>query len=384
VTQAPAIWWQAVVTVLRELASSIPDYSPAALSVDGTSSTLLLCSRDGTPLAPALMYNDSRSREEAELIAALSPSASPARGASSSLAKLLFLKARLRPPPGTMALHQADWIVGQLTGRFGISDWNNCLKLGYDPMGEHWPDWITRLAIEPVELPSVVAPGAVVGHLTAKVARETGLPQEMLVIAGTTDSTAAVIAAGVTSAGEAVTSLGSTLVVKILAPQPITAAEYGVYSHRFGNLWLTGGASNAGGAVLRKFFSDAQIQSLTARLRPDEPTGLDYYPLPAKGERFPVNDPDLEPRLVPRPVDDTRFFQGILEGIAQIEATAYGLLESLGAPSPKTVMTIGGGSDNTGWMRLRERLLGVPVMRAATGEAAYGAARLALAREIPR
>ena len=40
-----------------------------------------------------------------------------------------------------------------------------------------------------------------------------------------------------------------------------------------------GGASNTGGAVLRHFFDDEQIAALTPRLRPDNPAGLDYYPL---------------------------------------------------------------------------------------------------------
>jgi sugar (pentulose or hexulose) kinase len=383
VEQAPELWWQAVVSVLRALTRSLHGHRPEALSLDGTSSTLLLCRADGTPLGPALMYSDTRCREEARHIDALAATASPARGASSSLSKLLYLRQRLRPPSGTLALHQADWILGRLTGRFGVSDWNNCLKLGFDPRRECWPDWMRGLDLDPVELPRVVAPGTPCGRLDREAALATGLPETTTVTAGTTDSTAAVIAAGAQRPGDAVTSLGSTLVVKILAPEPITAHEYGVYSHRFGRLWLIGGASNTGGAVLRQLFSDEQIRGFSAVLRPHEPTGLDYYPLPGKGERFPINDPDLSPRLTPRPSDDARFFQGILEGIARIEASAYGCLRGLGAPSARTVVTLGGGADNAGWMLIRQRVLGVPVRRAAIGEAAFGVALLALAGGVP-
>ncbi len=42
----------------------------------------------------------------------------------------------------------------------------------------------------------------------------------------------------------------------------------------------------------------------------DAPTGLDFYPLASPGERFPVNDPGLAPRLEPRPEDDALFLQG--------------------------------------------------------------------------
>jgi sugar (pentulose or hexulose) kinase len=371
-------WWAAVVEVLRALARKLLDHRPVALCLDGTSSTLLLCAADGAPLAPALMYSDTRSRAQAERIAAVAPSASPARGASSSLAKLLFLADRLKPAAGTLALHQCDWVLGRLTGRFGISDWNNALKLGYDPQNEDWPEWIERLDLGGVRLPRVLAPATVVAPLSPEAATATGLPPQTLVATGTTDSTAAVVATGIREPGEAVTCLGSTLVLKVLATAPVTAPEYGVYSHRLGNLWLVGGASNSGGAVLRQFFDDAQMRRLTAALAPDRLTGLDYYPLPAPGERFPVNNSLLPPRLTPRPTEDVRFFQGMLEGIARIEAAGYRRLRALGAPAPIHVMSIGGGASNPGWTRIRARLLGVPVTPAAQQEAAFGAALLAL------
>jgi len=64
--------------------------------------------------------------------------------------------------------------------------------------------------------------------------------------------------------------------------------------------------------VLRRYFDDAALTALTPRLRPGEPTGLDYYPLLRPGERFPVADPALAPRLEPRPADDAAFLQARL------------------------------------------------------------------------
>jgi hypothetical protein len=116
---------------------------------------------------------------------------------------------------------------------------------------------------------------------------------------------------------------------------------------------------------------------------PERETGLDYDPLPAAGERFPVNDPALAPRLSPRPADDGVFLQGLLEGIARIEVQGYGVLRDLGAPQVRRVITVGGGASNPIWTRIRERLLGVPVVSAAHQEAAYGAARLALWGPLP-
>lgn len=383
VEQDPLLWRDALIRVLRELTGRAAAFTPRALCLDGTSATLLLCNREGRPLGPALLYNDGRSLAEAEHIGRVAPHTSPARGAGSSLAKLLFLKHWLRPGPGTLALHQADWLLGYLTGRYGVSDWNNCLKLGLDPRTTRWPGWLAHLGIAPVELPRVVAPGTRLGQVSATAARTTGLPAHTQVLAGTTDSTAAVVATGVVRPGDAVTCLGSTLVLKIIGPDPISAPDYGIYSHRFGEHWLIGGASNSGGAVLRRYFDDEEIRSLSKTLNPDLPTGLDYYPLPAPGERFPVNDGTLQPRLSPRPADDGRFLQGLLEGIARIEAAGYHRLRMLGAPPPRAVLTTGGGAINTAWTEIRRRLLGVPVMVATQQEAAYGSALIARLGAVP-
>ena len=39
-------------------------------------------------------------------------------------------------------LHHADWLASLLTGRRDSSDWNNALKLGYDPGTQAYPDWL--------------------------------------------------------------------------------------------------------------------------------------------------------------------------------------------------------------------------------------------------
>jgi sugar (pentulose or hexulose) kinase len=120
------------------------------------------------------------------------------------------------------------------------------------------------------------------------------------------------------------------------------------------------------------------MAQLSNQLQPAVETGLDYIPLLKPGERFPINDPNLQPRLTPRPDSDSVFFQGMLEAIAASEARAYGLLADLGASPVKRVLTAGGGSRNAKWMEIRSRMLGgVPVEVSPQGEAAYGAAVLA-------
>ena len=151
----------------------------------------------------------------------------------------------------------------------------------------------------------------------------------------------------------------------------------GITSHRVGGRWLCGGASNAGAGVLRRFFNDDQLEELSRQIDPESSSGLEYRPLPGTGERFPVDDPELRPILEPRPVSDALFLQGLLEGLAKIEAQGWIRLQELGAPPPQRVISLGGGARNPQWRRLREHRLGCPVLSCSLPPAA-GVARLAL------
>ena len=373
--QLAADWQHAAFNVIGQLCDQVDAEAIEAIAIDGTSGSVMLCDGSGEPCSPVLMYNDQSCTEEAEKVSLYAPENSAARGASATLAKTLSLLKSC--PDAAHICHQADWITGLLCGRFDISDENNCLKLGYDPVSRAWPQWLFDLNIDSALLPQVYTPGSGISTVNSKIADQLGLPHHCQIVAGTTDSIAAFIATGASEIGEAVTSLGSTLVLKLISDKPICYSQLGVYSHRLGDIWLAGGASNSGGNVLLKYFDLAHIHEMTPRLDPGTPTGLDYYPLVGAGERFPRNDAELQPRLEPRPDDELRFFQGMLEGIAAIEAQGYEVLSQLGAPAVKKVFTAGGGSANPGWRIIRQQKLGVPVEIAAHSEASYGAALLA-------
>ena len=377
ITQDPLLWWKAVSASLAQLFKEIGSDRVAALLVDGTSGTLLLTDAKGVPVTPALLYNDARAVAEAEALLSLADPRSGAHGASSSLAKLMWLKNKELTAKAAHALHPADWIAGMLTGRFGVSDYNNCLKLGYDAQALRWPDWMGSLGLNQDLLPKVHKPGEDIGTVSTDMAKNFGLRPDTHVLAGTTDGVASFLAAGAAKPGHGVTALGSTLVLKLLSDKPVFSAEHGVYSHRLLNRWLVGGASNSGGAVLLQYFKIEQIHEMTPQLDPEHLTGLEYYPLPGIGERFPINDPGMQPILEPLPGDSLTFFQGMLEGIAGIEAHGYQLLHKLGAPKVRDLCTTGGGAQNPAWTRIRERIIGVPLKPARSGLAAYGAALLA-------
>jgi sugar (pentulose or hexulose) kinase len=135
--------------------------------------------------------------------------------------------------------------------------------------------------------------------------------------------------------------------------------------------------------VLRRFFSDALVAELSRQIDPERPTGLALRPLPSTGERFPVDDPFLEPVLEPRPVSDALYLQALLEGLTAIEVAGWRRLEELGAPPVRRILTIGGGAHNPQWRSLRQRALGIPVLNRPRCTAALGMARLARGRMGP-
>lgn len=163
----------------------------------------------------------------------------------------------------------------------------------------------------------------------------------------------------------------------MLSSQRIDDPSVGLYSHRLGAFWLVGGASNTGGAVLKSFFSDDDLFRLSAQIDSTQASDLTYYPLLGPGERFPINDPNLQPRLTPRPEDDAAFLHRMLEGMAAIEARCFAEIKSRGGSAPSLIFTAGGGAQNDTWTRIRERHLGQLPRVPEFSEAAIGAAKLA-------
>jgi D-ribulokinase len=369
-------WQTGLWSLLDQLPKSLRERL-RAVAIDGTSSTVLLCDGVGQPITAPILYSDDRGKEMGDRLRAMVPPNHPAGSSTSSFAKLLWWSQQAYFAEACFFLHQADWLAFLLHGKLGVSDYHNSLKLGYDVERLIYPDWLVNSPFATL-LPKVLAPGSPVAPIQPEVVDRFGFRSDCFVCTGTTDSIAAFLASDARSPGEAVTSLGSTLVLKLLSRKRVEDGRSGVYSHRLGNLWLVGGASNTGGAVLKHFFEVSELETLSAEISVEKSTPLDYYPLLQPGERFPVNDPALPPRLEPRPDNAVAFLHGLLEGMARIEALGYQRLQELGADPLTRVYTAGGGAVNHAWTTLRSRHLKVPVLRSTQTEAAYGTARLAL------
>ena len=382
---------EAYTTALEELCSSCSDAIRSdigSVAVDGTSGTALLCdASDWSVLAGPLLYNEPANPSAVSDVASIAPPGHTTRSSTSTLCKLALWHrmGHIDAASSPLVMHQADWLNALLTGHPStVTDFNNALKLGCDPalvgsVHPPFPDWILNSAYGQALPKDVVAPGTKIGSVSEDASARLGLPVGAAVCAGTTDSNAAFLAAGVDKPGLAVTSLGSTLAVKSMSSTRVDNADYGIYSHFLHNSWVVGGASNVGGETLRQFFTADELDELSAQIDPHSPCTYAYYPLPqgTVGERFPVCDASKQPELEPQPESRAEFLKCLLEGIARVERSAYDRLEDLGATPINCVITSGGGSKNEMWRLMRERVLQRCVEVAQHTEAAYGTALLA-------
>ena len=269
--------------------------------------------------------------------------------------------------------HQSDLITSWFLKDWTYGEEGNNLKLGWDLIKESWPTSYLNASWQKC-LPLIIKSGEVIGHIDSDLAERFKLNKKIKLISGTTDSNAAFLAAEL-GEEEGLTVLGTTIVVKKINKTPIK--EKGITTHRVCGNWICGGASNAGCGILSRFFSDLEIEELSRQINTSEKTSLNLLPLNCKGERFPINNPFLEPILGPRPVSDSLYLHALFEGLAIIEQNGWERLYELTGSLPKRIVTVGGGSKNPQWRAIREKIINIPII-SCKKTTSFGTALLAI------
>lgn len=177
--QSPEVWVKAAGEAIRSCTANIEDPGEIiAISIDGTSGTIVPLDRDHRPLRNGIMYNDPRAKVQAarlhEKLGALEKKMGYKISASYSLPRVLWLKEE-EPEiyeKAAVIAHQADYIAGQLCGVFDVSDYSNALKTGYDLIDGVWPEeFATEFGLDLSKQPKIIRPGAPIAHVTAEAAQ---------------------------------------------------------------------------------------------------------------------------------------------------------------------------------------------------------------------
>jgi xylulokinase len=355
-----------------------------SVSVDGTSGTIVPLDENFRPLRDAYMYNDMRSKSEAARIRSVLADLEERMGyrfnASFSLPRILNIKEKEpRVYENTrLFAHQADYIVGMLCGEYGITDYSNALKTGYDLINDTWPDKLAELGIDKSKLPSVTAPGAPISVMLGETARELGLSENTVIVGGSTDGYASALAAGAVKAGDWASVIGTTMVLKGVTEKLVIDPSGSSYSHKLpSGTWMLGGASNIGGGCLNHYFDRSEFESMDAAAGKITPTGVLCYPLTGTGERFPFMDPEAREFIVGDVSDRRTLYTALMEGVGYAERLAFAHMAALGCEAGDVIYTAGGAAKSEVWLSIRASILNRQLKVPAAVDAAKGSAILA-------
>jgi sugar (pentulose or hexulose) kinase len=384
--QDPETWWLAVAACLMRLVSTLPPAtSIEALCIDSTSGTLVPLDGRGKPLYPALMYNDNRSQPYVAGVrqagGILENKLGYAFNASFALPKIVWLmKEQAEVFAGLRHLASpTDFIVGRLSGDYGISDTSNALKSGYDLVEGCWPGFIEQgLGIPLERLPRVVLPGRQIARVNEKGAQASSVPTGTPLISGATDGTAAQIASGAVTPGAWNSTLGTTLVIKGITRELVIDPLRRIYCHRHPEgWWMPGGASNTGAEWIKTEYAGVDPAEMDRLASAFIPSKIVRYPLVRKGERFPFSNPNAEGFWLGQPASREEAYAAGLEGLALLERLAFETLQEIGAAVGEQIYVTGGGARSAIWLKVRASTLRRRLLRPAVSETAMGAALLA-------
>jgi D-ribulokinase len=392
IEQDPVAWTQAAELALRRVTGSLEGNPEViGISVDATSGTFLLVDGRNHPLTPGIMYNDLRATAETSRCAeALRPTLGPYGveiAASFALPKIVHLA---ESQPAVFArcrriVHQTDWIVGLLCGRYDVTDVSTALKTGADIGQLTWPTVIEKeLAIPLDRLPCLVLPGVRIGEVTAPAASATGLSVGTPVFSGCTDGTAGCLASGASQVGDLNVTLGTTLVFKAVASQPVFDPAGVIYNHRHpAGGYLPGAASSTGaewiGACLG---AHPDLEALGKRAAGVLPTHHTTYPLIRSGERFPFASLSARGFGLAQIAVPEELFAAGMEGVAFLERLGIERFAALGFKIGERVYATGGAVAGETWLRIRSAVSRRTFMVPEHPECAMGAAILAASASL--
>ena len=223
----PEVVSGATIEALARLTADLgPAHTPVALSLGAQSGSILPADAGGEPVGPLVTWMDTRARGIVDQMATEAGVADRVRRTSGwslacglGMATIAWQTAQGRTAERWLGVD--DLICRTLTGE-AVANRSNAAgtQLMNLARGE-WDPWLCSLAgIDPGQLSPLVAPGTAIGHLTSETAELTGLPPDLLVVAGGHDQTCTAAALGASEPGTGLLSCGTAWVLTTVARSP--------------------------------------------------------------------------------------------------------------------------------------------------------------------
>jgi len=196
--QQPDEWWEALLTAGRKAIEQSGTQDVAAICVATTASTVAVCTQDGKPLRPALLWMDCRATAEADATTQVDHPVMAFSGGGDAVEwlvpKTMWL-ARNEPniyAQADIICEALDFINFKLSGEWVGSRMNAACKWNYDSLTSQFvPEIYKRLGIEELagKLPQRIIPvGGTIGVLQQHVAKALGLSSCPLIAQGGIDA----------------------------------------------------------------------------------------------------------------------------------------------------------------------------------------------------
>ncbi len=388
-------WITATAETLADLKSNAsgPMAAVTSIGLSGQQHGATLIDKQDKPLRPCILWNDTRSHEEAAEL-----SSEVNCGLAGSIIFPGFTAPKLKwleqhEPDLFDKVHKVllpkDYLRLWLTGEY-VSDLSDASGTGWLDIGKRdWsPELLSAGSMTATQMPRLVEGSEVSGTLRDELAKQYGLRSGVVVAGGAGDNAASASGMGAVADNSAFVSIGTSGVVfasnNSYRPKPASALH--TFCHALPDTWHQMGVILSATDSLNWFASTTGMTAadLTAELEqaaggsiraPSQTTFLPYL----GGERTPHNDARIRAGFtgLTHSTERTHMTQAVLEGVSFAFRDCFDALASAGT-RPKRLFAVGGGTRSDYWLETIATILGVPVDLAVDGDfgAGFGAARL--------
>jgi xylulokinase len=382
----PSLWWSALQEAIAD-AGGLADVQ--AIAIGGQQHGMVLLDSQGEVIRPALLWNDTRSAQQAEDLnneiggkAAMAKAVGSALVASFTASKVRWVadnEVENAKKIAAVALPH-DWLSWKLMGTGKLEDLftdrGDASGTGYfDPSTSSYRTDILALALKSkreIILPKIIAPHTFAGKTSS------GIP----IAPGTGDNAAAALGVGAQS-GDVVVSLGTsgTAFAASATPTQDGSGEVAGFADATGAflpLVCTLNAARILDSATRILGVDHQELGRLALAAQPGADGLSLLPY-FEGERTP-NRPEATGVLAGMTIENStreNIARAMVEGMLSGLADAVHSLEKLGV-EVKRILLVGGAAKNPAVAPIASALFGREVLVPPAGEyVADGAAKQA-------
>jgi xylulokinase len=385
----PRSWLQSIAAAVKEARLRAPEATIATVGLTGQMHGIVVCTEDGEPTRPAVLWPDTRA--DAYLAEAAERLGSDVATLGNPLYPGLsgpILLALAHEDPGALrsarwVLQPKDWIRLLLTGNPGTDPSDASGTLLWDIERSEWsPRAADAFRVPLHQLPPVLASCSIAGHSRAGPADAMGIPPGLPIATGAADTAAALFGAGV-DLGETQVTTGTGGQIAILSDEPRvdphgqTNLFRGVGHDRWYALAAIQNVGLAMDWALRTLGADfAEAERATATTEPGS-GGVVFVPY-LTGERCPRMDAGLTGQWVGLRLGTSRneVLRSVFEGVAYAMRDGLDALRAAGHHIDEALLA-GGGSTAGWWRQLLADALGIPLVpHSATDASARGAAMI--------